>query len=879
MIGEILSNRYRLVREVGSGGMAKVYLAEDINAGAMVAVKVLYAHFGNDPAYLQRFTREAKLAGALHNKHVVRVLDYGSSRDTYYLVMEYIEGHDLREHLQEHGPLPWAEALRLIDQICLALGEANEYGIVHRDIKPQNVMLTDTGELKVLDFGIARARMLPSLTQSGFIGSPYYISPEQALGEETDIRADIYSTGILLYELLTGHVPFDSQSPWSVINQHIVSTPPQFVWDNGASDIPDRVHTLFERMVAKRPEDRFETPAQVRQAIAAVLAGRSIDSADSDLLPPIADRSALADKLFFKAEAAIENADWQQAVNLLNQVISLNPDHPQAVPKLNMAGQQARLLALYTSAMRALENANWQEAIDQLEEVLAVDPNYKNSGYFLIQAKAGLEKQTRDLSLVAFYDEAANLLAEGQNTAAEKLYLSMKQQWPNSQRLDVLWGEVQRDQQRHPSPPKTPPPAERSRPAWLTTPSLQWLALTTLVVVVIVGVVLGVSRNAALTPTPNPALITRLGELETAVAEEDSARTETLVAEVLALDPENDRALSVQADLAQIEALNEDLAQAFSAITARQWTAALDILESIHQTDPDFQPNTVQTLLCETYLTRGQTRLGQVTGPADQATPQTALSDFRAGLGYCPEQSALQTAADEAGQYVASFNRELNINQLIEGLQDLVTAQPNYANGQAAERLFEAYLSRGDTFYRRDNYQAALADYAAAIALPVANPSPAQRKRVQAQQALTAPPITPTAPLTSSAALTASATLTPTPTATATPGYKYPAPRLSGPEPFANFGGQFTEIVLTWEPVGQLANNEYYDVTIRYFVGEEPRYWGSGLIKETRWRVPVEAGYGVAGRDEFWWWVTVRRADNTPVSASSEERTFFWRPD
>ncbi|RME44839.1 MAG: serine/threonine protein kinase, partial [Caldilineae bacterium] len=159
--------------------MAKVYLAEDINEGQMVAVKVLHPQFGEDVAYLQRFKREAKLASLLNNPHIVRVLDYGSSRDTHYLVMEYVEGKDLRQVIDEHGPFAWEEALKMIDQICAALENANNYNIVHRDIKPQNVMQTERGILKVLDFGIARARMLPSLTQSGFVGSPYYISPEQ----------------------------------------------------------------------------------------------------------------------------------------------------------------------------------------------------------------------------------------------------------------------------------------------------------------------------------------------------------------------------------------------------------------------------------------------------------------------------------------------------------------------------------------------------------------------------------------------------------------------------------------------------------------------------------------------------------------------------
>ncbi|MCP4583360.1 MAG: serine/threonine protein kinase, partial [candidate division Zixibacteria bacterium] len=226
-----------------------------------------------DLSYIQRFNREAKLASTLTDPHIVRVLDYGADRDVYYLVMEYIEGRNLREVLTEKGIFPWKNALETIDQLATALEHAHPHGVVHRDIKPQNMMLTDAGLLKVLDFGIARIPTLPSLTQSGFIGSPYYVSPEQAMGEEVDIRSDIYSSGIVLYELLSGKIPFEAKSPWSIISQHITNEPPPINLSEG--DIPDEVHQLLHGMIAKRPEDRFPTPTSLRRAITAVLAGQS----------------------------------------------------------------------------------------------------------------------------------------------------------------------------------------------------------------------------------------------------------------------------------------------------------------------------------------------------------------------------------------------------------------------------------------------------------------------------------------------------------------------------------------------------------------------------------------------------------------------------
>lgn len=195
-----------------------MYLAQDLTEQIQVAVKVLYPHYSQDISYVQRFIREAQLATQIASDHIVRILNYGSDRDVHYLVMEHIEGQDLSAVLEKRGRLSWQETLEIVAQVTLALEAANSHGIVHRDIKPQNIMITSEGQVKVLDFGIARARALPSLTQSGFLGSPYYISPEQAMGENVDVRSDIYSLGIAMYEMLSGKLPFDASSPWSIIS-------------------------------------------------------------------------------------------------------------------------------------------------------------------------------------------------------------------------------------------------------------------------------------------------------------------------------------------------------------------------------------------------------------------------------------------------------------------------------------------------------------------------------------------------------------------------------------------------------------------------------------------------------------------------------------
>ncbi|MGD8475484.1 MAG: serine/threonine-protein kinase, partial [Anaerolineae bacterium] len=209
--------------------MAWVYLAEDLIQGGKVAVKILYPQHSKDLRFVQRFNREARLSMSLSqcasHTNVVCVLDYGADRDTHYLVMEYVPGQDLGQFLEQQGPLPWQEALAIARQVALALSHAHELDVVHRDIKPSNIMVLSDGTTRVLDFGIARVRTSPQLTLEGFVGSPHYAAPEQAQGEEVDIRADIYSLGIVTYRMLSGDLPFQGDTPWAVVNQHLIAEP------------------------------------------------------------------------------------------------------------------------------------------------------------------------------------------------------------------------------------------------------------------------------------------------------------------------------------------------------------------------------------------------------------------------------------------------------------------------------------------------------------------------------------------------------------------------------------------------------------------------------------------------------------------------------
>jgi len=410
VIGEILGNRYRLLCELGAGGMAWVYLADDLLEHTQVAVKVLYPQFNRDISYVQRFIREAKLALDLSNEHVVRILDYGADRDVHYLVMESIEGQNLATVLQERGPLTWKEALSIAAQVALALDAANTRGIVHRDITPENILITEQGIVKVLDFGIARARALPTLTQTGFVGSPYYISPEQAMGKGVDIRSDIYSLGISLYEMLTGRLPFESGTPWSIISQHIAQEPPPIELTDAR--LPAAVGRLVNKMLAKDPNDRFQTPGELLAAVESALRGRIAPGA---VTPPAKAATQpgrhskahqlLVASLYERGLEASEGERWSQAVNLFTQILRVDPGYRDTAERLAQAGMQARLAALYDAATQAIESERWQEALDEFNEILSVDAHYRDAASLAQKAQESLLRAQAQERLNNLYEQ------------------------------------------------------------------------------------------------------------------------------------------------------------------------------------------------------------------------------------------------------------------------------------------------------------------------------------------------------------------------------------------------------------------------------------------------------------------------------------------
>ncbi|MFL5731737.1 MAG: protein kinase domain-containing protein, partial [Chloroflexia bacterium] len=264
--GRVLNGRYQLISVVGGGGMAQVYKARDNVLGRVVAVKVLHEQYANDAQFVARFKREAQASANLAHPNIVNVYDVGQDGDIYFIVMEFIAGESLKEFIVRSAPLPADTAVSIAAQILAGLEYAHRSGLIHRDIKPQNVLITREGAVKVTDFGIAKSVSDLGLTEAGLaLGTAHYFSPEQAKGERVVPQSDIYSLGVTLYEMLTGHIPFESETAVGLAYKHIseIPTRPALVNPN----IPARLDTIVMKALAKDPSQRFNSAAEMEKAL------------------------------------------------------------------------------------------------------------------------------------------------------------------------------------------------------------------------------------------------------------------------------------------------------------------------------------------------------------------------------------------------------------------------------------------------------------------------------------------------------------------------------------------------------------------------------------------------------------------------------------
>src|SRR4051794_10521490 len=280
---QVLGERYEIGGVLGRGGMAEVHLGRDLRLGREVAVKVLRQDLARDPSSQVRFRREAQAAASLNHPAIVAVYDTGEDRNaggaTPYIVMEYVEGETLRDVLRRQGRLSAERAMELTADICAALDFSHRNGIVHRDVKPGNVMITPQGTVKVMDFGIARAVSDSAATMTStaaVIGTAQYLSPEQARGEGVDARSDVYSAGCLLYELVTGTPPFTGDSPVAVAYQHVREDPRTPSSIN--PEIPPELDAILLKAMSKNPANRYQSAADMRADLLRAVAGQRVEA-------------------------------------------------------------------------------------------------------------------------------------------------------------------------------------------------------------------------------------------------------------------------------------------------------------------------------------------------------------------------------------------------------------------------------------------------------------------------------------------------------------------------------------------------------------------------------------------------------------------------
>jgi eukaryotic-like serine/threonine-protein kinase len=346
----VIDGRYKVLRRLGSGGMADVYAAEDQQLGRNVALKLLYRRFAEDVQFVERFRREASSAAGLQHPGIVAIFDRGEWDGTYYIAMEYIEGRTLKDIVRERGPAPPEAAIDIAVQILRAVRFAHKHGVVHRDIKPHNVLIDDDGRVKVTDFGIARAGASDMTETGAIMGTAQYVSPEQAQGRPVDARSDLYSIGIVLYEMLTGQVPFDGESAVTIALKQVSEDPVPPAQLNPA--VSPALEAVVLRAMEKEPERRF---ADADEFIAALEAARAAPNEvlAPPPLPPVVEEEGRRRRWWLWAIVAVALA----AIGV-GLYLTLRPEE-LTVP--NVVGQRS------ATAAQALQNRGFEVDIVQVE--------------------------------------------------------------------------------------------------------------------------------------------------------------------------------------------------------------------------------------------------------------------------------------------------------------------------------------------------------------------------------------------------------------------------------------------------------------------------------------------------------------------------------
>ena len=302
--GQKINDRYEVIKSIGEGGMANVYLGYDTILDRNVAIKVLRGDLANDEKFVRRFQREALSASSLAHPNIVEMYDVGEDEGTYYIVMEYVDGKTLKQLLKKRGTLTLSEAIDIMSQLTDGMAHAHDSYIIHRDLKPQNIMIKDDGQIKITDFGIAMALNSTQLTQTNSVmGSVHYLPPEQASGKGCTIKSDIYSMGIIFYELLTGTLPFKGDNAVEIALKHMREPIPSVREDNPS--IPQSIENIIKRATAKNPKNRYESARSMHEDLLTALDDDRMNEAPYEYKYPESDNDNKKTK---KMEQALEDA-------------------------------------------------------------------------------------------------------------------------------------------------------------------------------------------------------------------------------------------------------------------------------------------------------------------------------------------------------------------------------------------------------------------------------------------------------------------------------------------------------------------------------------------------------------------------------------------
>jgi serine/threonine protein kinase len=427
-----LGNKYKIVRRVGSGGFADVYLGEHTQLGRHVAIKIL--RVAQDEEMIERFRREARAAAKLSHPNIIDIYDVGDNQDIYYFVMKYIPGDTLSQRMRREKKISPGTAIEITKQLVDALAYAHDRGVVHRDIKPANVLLDEFGKPVLMDFGIARMAFVGQLTRTGtLMGTPHYLPPEQPLGKTVDGRSDIYSLGIMFYEMVAGRVPFHDEAAIALIYKHINEPPPPL--KSLAPELATELTQVVHKMIEKSPDNRYQSAHELYDALEAlsgIYPTRTTPSRRST--PGIAKDT---EKLIMLAEESQQQNRYGQALELYGAVLQRRPDHKDA------AERRETLIELFLQSITTdITEKEFQKARNSLMELQKIVPRDPRAAQLMAELESEEQKFTKEKEFRSHFDAAQSALKhDNASGAVEHLTMALIIE-PGSDEAKTLLGQA-----------------------------------------------------------------------------------------------------------------------------------------------------------------------------------------------------------------------------------------------------------------------------------------------------------------------------------------------------------------------------------------------------------------------------------------------------